>query len=275
MSQRHSTLPGIVVAAVATLWLAPLLWLALTAFKSRTDIIAMPPKLFFSPTMENFRWNYNGLNPLDLVLDSLTISFGSALAVTILAVLAGDALRKAGERMRRELFWLVLSTRMAPGAVLSVPLFTLLTWVDLQGSHTAVILAHCTLNLPLGIWLMWRGFARVPQKMEFAARIDGASPRVAWCTTTLPLVIPSVVATFMLSFVFSWNEYTLSSLLSSPDSRPFVTALPTFVAQGLSQWGWFSALGVISIAPAFVLAFALAGTLTRAVSPRSTGRGSI
>jgi len=275
MSHRRSAIPSIIVAVVACLWLAPLAWLALSAFKSRADIVAMPPKLVFSPKLENFRWSYNGLNPADLAVNSLVVSGISALAVTILAVFAGDALRKARERMRRELFWLVLSTRMAPGAVLSVPLFTLLTWVDLRGTHAAVILAHCTLNLPLGIWLMWRGFARVPLRMEFAARVDGASPRVAWCTTTLPLVLPSVVATFLLSFVFSWNEYTLSSLLSSSSSRPLVTAFPTFVAQGISQWGWFSAIGAISIVPAFVLAFVLAGTLTRAVSPRSAGRGQI
>jgi multiple sugar transport system permease protein len=208
----------------------------------------------FRPTLENIRAEYNGVALADLVRNSLIIASVSAALSTIIGAAAAYGITRSSARWASNLFWLVLSSRMAPLTVFTVPLFFMFAYTGMRGTYAAVILAHTVANLSLSLWFLWRAFGRIPRSLEIAAQIDGATPFRAALSTTWRLSLPAIATCYFLCFVLSWNEFTFASLVSAADTRPITASLPAFMAQGSSQWGAFAAVASLSAFPTLILA---------------------
>lgn len=270
-SRRSVTLIGL---AFLFLWaVLPIAWLVGTAFKRRLSITASPPEVIFRPTITNFRSNYNGVAIGDLLTNGAVIAVTSALIATAIGGLAGYALARVRSKLSTEAFWFILASRMTPVAVLSVPCFLLFSEIGLRGTHLAVIIVHTVANVSFPAWLLWRTFRRTPQALEFAAQIDGAGVLRAIIDTSVRAARAPIAISFFICFLFSWNEYALASILAPSSGRPIAAALPAFMAQGASQWGWFAAAATVATLPPLAIAFALAKHLSDGIEIRSGVRG--
>lgn len=239
-------------------WLncVPYLWLVLNAFRSRTDITASPPSFDLRLTLENFSLVYNGQNLLSLMFNSLVISSGTVALSLLVGAPAAYYFARHRSMWSKNLFLLVLSTRMAPGIALSLPMFVLFTELGMRGTYQAVIIAHTIFNIAFVVWFLEGFFFGVPIEIEMAAQADGRSRLGALTSVVLPLLVPALTVAAAFVFLFSWNEYMLSSLLTSSTTRPITPALPGFIAQATSQWGAFCAVAFVSSIPALLLTVA-------------------
>jgi multiple sugar transport system permease protein len=244
---------GAFIWTFAALWVAPYLWMVMTAFKSRLDITARPPRLLFSPTLENFAWSYNGQEIVPLFINTFIIAASTAAVTLMLGVPAAYFLARRRTRGTRNLFLFVLSTRVAPPIALSLPFFIVFTEAGLRGTYAAVIIIHAVFNLSFVIWLLEGFFADVPVEVEMAAQVDGRTRMGAFLRVVLPLVRTGIGTTGLFTFIFSWNEYMMASILSSSQTRPITPSLPGFIAQASTQWGAFCALAVLSSLPVLLL----------------------
>jgi multiple sugar transport system permease protein len=249
----RASIPKALIWPLTLLWVTPYLWMVMAAFKSRLDVTARPPRLLFSPTLENFALSYNGQPIVPLFANTFVIATGTALLTLLLGVPAAYFFARRRSGGTRNLFLFVLATRIAPPIALSLPFFIVFTQVGLRGTYAAVVIIHSVFNLSFVIWLLEGFFADVPVEIEMAAQVDGRTRTGAFFYAVLPQIRLGVGTTALFTFIFSWNEYMMASLLSSSATRPVTPALPGFIAQASTQWGSFCAVATLSSLPVLAL----------------------
>jgi multiple sugar transport system permease protein len=246
----------------------------LAAFKTRTDALATPPKLFFTPTFEHFwasfhRLSADGSQIFDTGLsrnffNSLFISLvsvGLALALGGLAAYGFARLRLVG----RDFFmFYVLVLRMVPPITAIVPLYFLFRVTGLGGSYLAIILVYTAFNLPFAIWMLKSFIDELHRPIEEAARLDGSSELKIFWGICLPQMRAGIAATAIIAFVFTWNDFLFSLMLTSVDTRTVPVAMTRVVGADVGvDWGVFAAIGTIYLLPVLLIAFFLQGQLLR------------
>ncbi|QFU93918.1 carbohydrate ABC transporter permease [Amycolatopsis sp. YIM 10] len=248
-----------VLVLVGLLWtLIPLAWMALSSFKSDTDVTSPEPRVFFDPTLDNYAKLFSGANNLGpYILHSVFAAGISSVLAVVLGALAGYGL--AGTRFRGKkhvAFW-IISTRMAPIAVVVLPLFLLFRGAGLIDSIPGLVLAYLTFNLPFAIWLMSAFFAEIPPSVEESALVAGCTRWQAFRHVVLPLTKAGLVTTFVLCLVFSWNDYAFALVFSGPDSQTLPIAADQLVTQTGIDWGQLTAIGTIVVLPMIVAGLAV------------------
>jgi multiple sugar transport system permease protein len=187
-----------------------------------------------------------------------------AAAAGCFAVLFGAI----GRRFRRSLsngdiaFWMI-SQRILPPVAVVIPIYVLFQHLGLLDTRTALVITYAATNLPIVVWLMRDYFNTLPWELEEAAVVDGASTFRVFRSVTLPLSMPGLVATFLIVFVFAWNEYLLALFLSSADAQTMPLTVAAQNATRGPQWWYMSVLIQIMILPVIALAIALERVISR------------
>lgn len=250
-----------VTGAALLFALFPVYWLTLTAFRPRGEIFSRP--VSFLPanlTLDNVRTVWFGSATSDPVLPflwtSLVIAGSSTLLATALGVMAAYGMARHKTGGRGFAMWL-LSQRFLPAVALIVPLFVIFRKLGLLDTHAGLILLYTTLNVPLAVWLML-GFVRgLPADLEEAALIDGASPLQAFLRIGLPLLRPGMAVTALFTFIFSWNEFLFAYQLAGDEVATVTVYLPRLRSAIAELYGEIAAASLLSVLPAFVLAWAM------------------
>ena len=233
----------------------PFLWLASLSIKSRLDAFALPPKLVFTPTFEAYFEVFGDGDFLSAIVNSLIISGGSVLVSLLIAVPAAYGLRNISGRFRRNTLLTILLIRMTPGMVFLLPYFVFFSWAKLLDTHVGLIIVHLIFNVPLIIWMLTPIWASIPQELGEAARIDGATPLQTLLLVDLPLMRGGIVASSVLAFIFSWNEFLFALILTRNEVLTLPVAIVNFLAFEGTEWGKIAAASVFMVVPA--IAFGL------------------
>jgi multiple sugar transport system permease protein len=246
---RSALFYGLVLAVLAA-YLFPFYWMVLSSLKTQLQNIAYPPLFLFTPTLENYQSVFVN-NPFFLFLwNSLVIGVGS----TLLGLLLGLPAAYGIARFKRQGVALgFLVARIAPGISYLVPWFIIFSDLNMVGSYTALILSHLTVGLPLTVWIMIGFFEDVPQELEDAAFIDGASRFDVFLKVALPIVKPGIATAGILSFIQSWNTFMYSVVLSDSETRTLPVAVFGFLSYGGFDWGSLTAAATIITLPVLVL----------------------
>jgi multiple sugar transport system permease protein len=248
------------------LFWVPLLWVIVSSLKKPLDVTAYPPTLLFTPTLRSYRALFESYGAGAALMTSMITSASSMVGSLVLGTLAGYGLAKMQNRIGRQVGFFFLSTRFAPPIALALPLFLLLVRVHLVGTVQALVLVYILFNLPLVVWLMRQFFLDLPGEIEEAALIDGCTDAGAFCRIALPLVIPGMVATAVLAFLFAWNEFFYALILGGGNVVTLAVLSSTFATDRLIQWGELSATCVIAGAPIAVFAILFQRYLLRGLT---------
>ncbi len=237
---------------IAFLVFFPVLWMLLAGFKSEGTAVELPPKLFFSPTLDNFRTAINSNSFSTFFGNSIFLSVGSTVLALLLGVPAAYSLALfPTRRAPRVLSW-VLSTKMLPLVGVIVPLIVIFKQIGLYDTRQGMILLYAAMNLPLVIWMMTSFFAEVPRELIEASQIDGAGLVRSLISVVLPLATPGLAATSLLCMIFAWNEFFLAVNLTGPSAGPLTVYISGFMTSEGLFWAKMSAASTMAIAPVFV-----------------------
>jgi len=127
--------------------------------------------------------------------------------------------------------------------------------LGLYDTRVALILTHVAINLPMAVWLMMSFFKALPPEIEEAALVDGRHPMSAFWHVTLPLVVPGLIATGVLSFIFSWNEFTIALNLTSQANATVPVVVSKFANDYEIQHSQMAAASILATLPALLLMF--------------------
>ena len=259
-----------VVYGLLTTWAIvsffPLFWTVSTSFKTAPDVMKgnMIPWLEFAPSW--LGWRSLGLSPEALMqtstvrdefmhrlFNSAIISVtASALAVFLGSLAAYGLSRfsyKFGHMRNSDISFFFLSQLIMPPVVLALPFLVLYKQLALLDTYSGLIAVYTLMVLPIVIWIMRDQFATIPVELEEAALVDGLSIWGAFSRIIVPLVLPGMVAAFILSLILCWNEYFFAALLTSTNTN----TLPVMIAsqtgsQGINWWS-MAALSTAGILP--------------------------
>lgn len=239
----------IVMAAYLLFMLLPIYWLLTMSLKTNTEILneftLWPRDITFANYAEiltNASWYTGYINSMIYVVMNTTIS----LAVALPAAYAFSRYRFMGDN---QLFFWLLTNRMAPPAVFALPFFQLYSSVGLFDTHIAVALAHCLFNVPLAVWIL-EGFMRgVPKEIDETAYIDGYSFGKFFVKIFTPLIASGIGVAAFFCFMFSWVELLLSRTLTSVDAKPISAIMTRTQGAAGIDWGVLAAAGVLTIVP--------------------------
>lgn len=249
--ERVSPWAYVLLVALLVPFLFPLAWMFMSSLKTQVQNTAYPPVWVFAPTLENYREVFVKNPFFTFTLNSVVVAAGS----TALALLLGLPGAYAIARFRRTGIALaILTARMAPGIAYLIPWFILFTKAKLIDTYTALILTHLIVALPLVLWVMIGFFEDVPGDLIEAARVDGCSNFAAFLRIALPLVKPGMVATGILSFIFSWNNFLFSLIIAGFKTRTLPIAVYNFLSYEEINWGGLTAAATVITLPVLILA---------------------
>jgi multiple sugar transport system permease protein len=244
-----------VMLTVATLAvLLPFLWIALAAFK--TQIALLLGSTLFTPTLRNFQ-EVLASKASDYVVNfgnSVVVATASTAIVIVTAFLAAYSLFRTPWPRAVTLITLIWAMvfQMVPTVTLAGAWYEMFRTVGLGNSLIALILGHATLNLPLAIWLLAAFLREVPTEIEEAAAIDGASYSVLILRVVAPVVMPGIIATALMVFIFSWNEFPVALALTGGDSATVPVAIAKFAQVNEIKYTEMAAASVLSAIPALL-----------------------
>jgi sorbitol/mannitol transport system permease protein len=237
---------------LALLLFFPLGWLLLTAFKTELQAIAIPPELFFTPTLENFHEVQERSDYLHYAWNSVITSVISTLLGLAIAAPAAYAMAfHKGKRDKDILMWM-LSTKMMPAVGALVPIYVLAQKSALLDTRLGLIIVFTLSNLPIMVWMLYSAFKDIPHEILEAARMDGATLWQEAALVLLPLGMGGLASTGLLCLVLSWNEAFWSLNLSSAKAGTLATLIASYSSPEGLFWAKLSAASLIAIAPIVV-----------------------
>jgi multiple sugar transport system permease protein len=242
------TLRVALILLVVFIFTFPFIWMALASFQNQIDIIS--PDLAFTPTMRNYDNVFNQYNFLQFMWNSFVV----AALSTALSLILGLPAAYAVARFHYDWLGIVLlAARIVPGITFLVPWYILFSAIGLNGSYLALILSHMLVSMPFVVWVMVPFFEGMPFEIEESARIDGATLIGTFVRIVLPLAVPAIVTAAIMSFIFSWNNFMFSLVLSGDDTRTLPVAIFNFISYASVDWGGLMAAAVLITLPVIII----------------------
>jgi sorbitol/mannitol transport system permease protein len=234
----------------ALLLFFPIFWMVLTSFKSETQ--AITPGLVFIPTLASYGEVFARANYFSFAMNSVVISVGGTALALIFAVPAAYAMAfHPTRRTRGTLLWM-LSTKMLPPVGVLVPIYLLFRNTGLLDTRSGLVIIYALMNLPIVVWMLFTFYKDVPKDILEAGRMDGAKTWGEIWHLLVPLTLPGIASTGLLSLILCWNEAFWSLNLTSANAAP----LTAFIASFSSPEGLFfaklSAASTMAVVPILV-----------------------
>jgi ABC-type glycerol-3-phosphate transport system permease component len=242
-------------AALALLvWTFPIVWGLFTSLKTERDVLAYPPSLIFTPTLENYRNVLSGGSSIvPNLITSLIVSSSTTILTILFAVPAAYALSRLDLPFKRSAGFGVLATQMIPPVGLVIPYFLILRRLGWAGTYQGLIIVYLTFALPFAVWLLVSYFADVPHEMEEAALLDRAGRLGALWHIILPQVRGGIAVTVIFVFLNSWNEFLFAVVLGGSRVRTVTVAMFDFISLEQTKWAELAAAAMMGMAPVIIL----------------------
>jgi multiple sugar transport system permease protein len=235
--------------------IGPILLVILTSLKNQKDIFTVPPTFIFRPTLDNYSRALVAGDFARYFVNSAFVALVSSLLSVGLGTFCAYALVSLRVRFGSVIAQLFLLGKLVPAITMLLPLFALLNMIGLLGTFVGPILAHTAINLPFVIWLIM-GFIRdLPEDLEAAALVDGCTAMQVFWKIVVPLVLPGLAASMILSAQFSWNELVFALQLTNLDTYTLPVGISKFVGSISVDWGKSSAAATLTMVPMIVIGF--------------------
>jgi ABC-type glycerol-3-phosphate transport system permease component len=257
-SALERTAKNIAVILVIIFFMLPMFWLVTTAFKFGREAFAIPPKwIFFDFTLKNFQEVWDNSQVLRFLTNSIIISAGATILSLLLGVPAGYAIARSKSIFINSSSYFFPLLLMIPPIAMLIPFYLIMRDLRLLGTYGAVIIIDTIFDAAFVVWMMRSYFKDVPQEMEEAALVDGASHFQAFFKIALPLSVPGIVASALYCIIFSWNDFLFALMLTSPRTKTIPLGILASFSASEINWGIMAAMSVFAIIPAVIIAIFL------------------
>jgi multiple sugar transport system permease protein len=244
-------LPHVILALFSALILLPLLWILRVSLTDKLTAYKIPPEIGTLGLMNYVEifagkpfllWFANSLI-VALLATAVALPIATAMAYAFARFNTGGAFLRLG----------VLASQMLPPIILLLPLFGMFLLAGLMQSRTAIVIAHLTFALPFLAFMLVAFFEGDVQRLEEAARVDGATRWQAFRLIAVPAAAPGILAAGLLGFILSWNEFLFALVLSGPDSQTLPVGLAALETHAGVEIAPLAAATILSLLPVFAL----------------------
>ena len=259
----------VVVIISLIFFILPMLWIIYTSFRTQAsiftgDVISPLPEY----TLENYQTVLSVTDFVTYFLNSFKIASVVTLLSLFCSVIAAYSLSRFDIKGKNALIMGVFSTQMFPQVLLIIPMYLVIFTLFLLDTVIGVVLGQLVLVLPFQVWMLKGYFDNIPQDLDEAARIDGCNIAQRLLYVILPVAAPGIMVAAFFSFVVSWGDFLIVSIISQSQR----TATVTLVIQRLSsalliRWGQVAAATVLTIVPTIILFSFVQSRLVAGLTP--------
>jgi multiple sugar transport system permease protein len=243
---------GVILAAGFSL--APFLWFVSLAFKTQTQVTAIPPDWLPAFSLASFRSAVTRYGILSYLRNSMIVAGSTTLLSIVLASLAGYGLARLPKAWTRLILLGILACAMFPQIAIVGPIWRFLRSIGWLNTYQGVIFPYVALTLPLAVWILSVFFREIPEELETAALVDGCTRLGALFRIVLPLAAPGVFTASILCFIYAWNEFFMALLiLTDPARQTMPVGIALFQGEHTVPWGEIAAASVLTTTPLVIL----------------------
>jgi ABC-type glycerol-3-phosphate transport system permease component len=245
----------LVIVISVIFFILPMLWIVYTSFRTQASIFTGD---VISPlneyTLENYATILSVTDFIAFFLNSFKIASAVTLVSLFCSIIAAYALSRFDIKGKNTLIMGVFSTQMFPQVLLIIPMYLIIFSLSLLDTVIGVVLGQLILVLPFQVWMLKGYFDGIPRDLDEAARIDGCGIAQRLIYVVLPVAAPGIMVAAFFSFVVSWGDYLIVSIITQSQR----TATLTLIIQRLSsalliRWGQVAAATVLTIVPTIIL----------------------
>ena len=289
-----------IIIIVTIIYLVPIYWVVTTSLKPFKDVTAIPPKLLFKPEITSYvklftkrsqvrsqeekqerldkaKWyekkvlnlgqTITGVSPFPARLfNSFFVAIISTVAAVGLGTLTAYGFSRFKVRGEGDWLFFILSTRMLPPVVVTIPLFLMYRFLGLSDTRFGLILLYTCFNLSFATWVMKGFIDEIPKEYEEAARVDGYTRFESFRKIVIPQAATGIAATAVFCFIFAWNEYVFALIMTTRRAQTAPPFIPAQLGVGMIDWGVIAAGASIFLIPVAVFTFLLRKHLLRGVT---------
>lgn len=256
----------VILTAAAIIMVFPFLYMVRTSFTPPRDYFTMPPEWIFTPSLAHYKAVLFDSEFPRFLLNSLIVSVTTVVLTMIVGSLAGYALARFNFRHKDQFLFFALTTRMGPPVAFALPFFTIMLRLRLTDTFTGIVVVYVFMNLAFAIWMTQGFFRDVPREVEEAAMVEGCSHLGALTRISIPLASPGLVATAILIFITTWNEFFYAFILTRSTAKTFPVHIPSFFGAYQIQWGQMFAATTIASLPILIFGIVIRRYLVRGLT---------
>lgn len=248
-----ATIVILIIAALVALF--PVLWGLSTSLKADSEVTSFPPDIFpQSLNLSNYISVFTQSDFMIYMRNSILITVVGVVIATMIAAHAAYALTFFQLRINKALSFFILMTSMVPPVALLVPLYMMGVKLHLYNTRIMLLLVYTAWRTPVLTWIVQGFFEKLPREIIEAGIIDGCSKAKSFYHLILPISQPGIVSAALLSAVYIWNDYLVSSsFITSNEKKMLSVGLYQYITQYGIKWGLLMAAVMVSIIPIIIL----------------------
>lgn len=264
------TLAYVLLVVIAIIGFAPFAVLAIISFKTRIQVLEVPPTLALD--VDVIVRNYTGVifdrGFLRYTVNSILVTTASVGIALVLGTPTAYAFSRLRFRGRDRWATTILSFRFMPPVAIAIPVLLMMRTIRLDDSMPGLILPYVAFSLPLTIWILIGFFDEVPRDLDDAALVDGCSRLDVLRLIMLPLVRPGLVVAAIFGAIFIWNEFLVGLyIVNSQDLKTIpLGAAGLISAQRPIDWNVAATIGIVTIIPIFIFSLFIQRYIVRGVT---------
>ncbi|HJP60652.1 MAG TPA: carbohydrate ABC transporter permease [Gemmatimonadaceae bacterium] len=239
---------ALIVLMIFTLF--PFYWAIVASFTSDAALFRDPSLIPNHLIFDHYRALFTDRDFITPIRNSLIVAGTTTLFCLVVGTLAAYALARIEFRGKAPIMAFILAVTMFPQISIVSPLYLLLRSLHLIDTYPGLIMPYMTFAMPLTVWVLTGSIRQIPRDLEEAAHVDGASRRQSFLKILLPLAVPSLATTGILTFIYCWNEFLFAlSFTLGPERQTVPVAIALFRGQYQVPWGEILAAAVVATAP--------------------------
>ncbi|MET9565624.1 MULTISPECIES: sugar ABC transporter permease [Streptomyces] len=240
---------GILIVA-SLIALFPIAWLIYLSLGPDKDDYLHPGGILGKMTFDNYTFVLRHTPFFDWLWSTLVVSLGTTVIGVMVAATTGYAVSRMRFPGYKKFMWVLLVTQMFPVAVLMVPMYEILSELQLIDNYFGLILVYCSTAVPYCAWLLKGYFDTIPFEIDEAGRVDGLSPFGTFFRLILPLAKPGLAVAAFYSFITAFGEVAFASTFMLSDTKyTFAVGLQSFVSEHDAQRNLMAATAVLVAIP--------------------------
>ena len=255
LARMQTTLAYSGLGFLLVLVLFPFYWMTITSFKTEDQMRSLVSMFWPAPfVVENYTQLLTKTDFAIWYRNSAAVAISSTLVATAIGTIGAYALARLRFLGRAFLSSATLITYLVPPSILFIPLYAQIRTMGLADSLAGLIAAYPSFTVPFVTWLLMGYFGSIPEELEEAAMIDGATRFGAFRRIILPLAAPGVLAAGLFAFTQAWNEFLYALVfISDVKQRTLPVGLSTFITGDVYGWGYLMAGAVLTTLPVIVV----------------------
>jgi multiple sugar transport system permease protein len=260
----------LVLIVLGLVGIAPFVFLLIISFKSRIDVLEVPPSLHFdwAQIKENYSFVIHEDSYLTFVKNSIVVTGISTVIALGLGVPAGYAFSRLDFRGRDHWASTILSFRFMPPVAVAIPIYLMIRHLHLVDSTLGLVLPYVAFSLPLIVWIMIGFFDEIPREIDDAALVDGCSRATALFRVMLPLARPGMLVAATFGVIFIWNEFLVGLyIVNSSDKETIpIAASGLLTVESPIDWNIAAGVGVLTVIPVLIFSLFVQRYIVRGIT---------